>query len=85
MIPVVLLLLPTDFFDTGQSLCLSQLLLKKDCMGCGITRAIQHSIHLDFFQAWKFNKLVVVVLPVLIFIWFFQINKAYKSIFKSQD
>ncbi len=80
MIPVVLLLLPTDFFDHGQSICLSILLLKKECIGCGITRSIQHFIHFDFIEAWKFNKLVVVVLPIMAFLWVNQLINVWKAI-----
>ena len=68
-IPLILLILPKNYFDNGESLCLSMLLLNKQCLGCGITRAIQHAIHFDFFLAWQFNKLVIIVLPVLLFIW----------------
>jgi hypothetical protein len=78
--PMGLLLLPTDFFDHGQTICLSQLLLKKECLGCGITRAVQHFIHFDFIQAWKFNKLVVIILPIMAFLWFDQLYKVGKAI-----
>jgi hypothetical protein len=64
------MILPMDYFDHGQSLCLSQLLLKKNCLGCGITRSIQHLIHLDFIIAYKLNKLVVIVFPILSFFYF---------------
>ena len=78
--PIVLWLLPASFFDTGQSLCLSQLLLHKECPGCGITRAVQHSIHFDFETAWNFNKLVVLVVPVLFYICATQLFSTYKKI-----
>ena len=48
LIPLVLIALPADFFDTGQSICLSVVLLDTECYGCGMTRAIQHLVHLDF-------------------------------------
>ena len=67
--PIVLWLLPASFFDHGQSLCLSVLLFDKECYGCGITRAIQHAIHFDFQTAWNYNKLVVIVAPILFFVW----------------
>jgi hypothetical protein len=67
--PIVLLILPSDFFDTGPATCLSVILLDTECLGCGITRAVQHAIHFEFQKAWDFNKLIVVVLPVLIFVW----------------
>ena len=50
IVPLVLLILPADFFDNGQSLCLSQLLLEKECPGCGLTRGLQHLGHLIFKQ-----------------------------------
>jgi Protein of unknown function (DUF2752) len=65
-LPVVLLILPANHFDNGQSICPSQLLLKKDCPGCGLTRSVQHSLHFDFIAAWNYNKLIIVVFPVLI-------------------
>ncbi len=76
----MLVLLPASFFDTGQSLCLSQLILHKECPGCGITRAVQHSIHFDFETAWHYNKLVILVLPILIYIWVTQVFNTYKKI-----
>jgi hypothetical protein len=69
-IPLVLWLLPADFFDSGlPPLCLSQIILHRDCPGCGITRAIQHAMHFDFATAWNFNKLFVIVLPGIIYYW----------------
>ena len=66
---LTLLLLPATFFDEGQSLCVSQLLLNQSCYGCGMTRAIMHLIHLDWQGAAEFNKLSFVVLPLLGFVW----------------
>lgn len=63
--PLVLLILPPDYFDKGQTTCLSVILIHKTCPGCGITRAIQHLIHLDFEKAWAFNKLAFIVFPAL--------------------
>lgn len=67
--PLVLVLLPVDFFDTGESICLSKLLAGIECYGCGMTRGIMHLIHLDFSGAWQFNKLSFIVLPMLFPIW----------------
>jgi hypothetical protein len=69
LLPLVLLLLPADFFDQGQSLCLSKLLLGIECYGCGMTRAIMHLIHLDIRGAAGFNKLCFIVFPVLSGLW----------------
>lgn len=68
LLPIILVILPASFFDNGQSICLSVLLLHQKCFACGITRAVQHLIHLDFSQAWQYNKLSVVVTPLLIYL-----------------
>ncbi|MBK9504505.1 MAG: DUF2752 domain-containing protein [Chitinophagales bacterium] len=80
LIPLVLIALPADFFDTGQSICLSVVLLDTECYGCGMTRAIQHLVHLDFHTAAGFNKLAFIVAPLLIFLMVSEIRKCYKRI-----
>jgi hypothetical protein len=79
IVPIALLIAPATFFDKGQSLCLSVLLFDQTCPGCGITRAVQHFIHFDFKTAWEFNKLVVIVFPVLIWVWIEEIQRAWKK------
>ncbi len=69
LIPVILLLLPAHQFDTGASLCLSKLLLHKECYGCGMARAIMHLIHFDFSAAFHYNKLAFIVFPLLSYLW----------------
>lgn len=80
--PLVLLILPADFFDNGQSICPSKLLLEKDCPGCGITRGLQHLGHLDFKIAWKYNKLAFGVFPIATYYWARETINTYKK-FKS--
>ncbi|MFK7908881.1 MAG: DUF2752 domain-containing protein [Chitinophagales bacterium] len=75
-LPIVLLALPADFFDNGQSICISVLLLDMECYGCGMTRAIQHLIHLDIESAMHYNKISLFVLPCLIFLWYEEITKS---------
>ncbi|HQK96451.1 MAG TPA: DUF2752 domain-containing protein [Bacteroidia bacterium] len=69
IIPVVLLILPADFFDKGQSICISVLLLHRTCPGCGMTRAVQHLIHLDFQTAFMYNKAIVIVFPLMVYLY----------------
>ena len=49
------------------------------CPGCGITRAIISLLKLDFYQAFRFNPLVIILLPFLliynIYIWIFNGKK----------
>ena len=80
LIPLVLLILPPSFFDKGQSVCLSKVLLNKECIGCGLTRATQHFIHLDFQKAYSLNKLVVIIVPVFCYVWLKQILVIFKKL-----
>lgn len=78
VLPIVLLILPVDFFDSGESICLSVVLANTECYGCGMTRAIMHLIHFDFTGAWEFNKLSFIVFPlgvVSVLIEFFKFMK----------
>jgi hypothetical protein len=83
VIPLVLIVLPATFFDKGQSVCLSVLLADTTCPGCGITRAMQHFLHFDFAAAYHFNKMSVIIFPLLVYLWikeFFIVLKKYKTL-----
>jgi len=76
--PVILLLLGADYFDSGSSICISKLVLDRDCPGCGITRAVQHSIHGEWSTAFNYNKLIVIVGPLLIYLWLIELGNLIK-------
>src|SRR5258705_13981083 len=67
--PVVLLILPADFFDNGRSVCLSNLLFNTECYACGLTRACMHLVHLQFQQASSYNMLCFIAVPLLAVVW----------------
>lgn len=67
--PFVLWLLPVDFFDKGESICLSHLLAGVECYACGLTKATMHFVHFQFEEAWNFNKLSFIVVPMLFPLW----------------
>lgn len=64
---LILLYLPADFFDNGKSICLSKVIANRECYARGMTRGIQHLIHLEFETAWNFNKLSFIVFPLIMF------------------
>ncbi|MBX2984849.1 MAG: DUF2752 domain-containing protein [Bacteroidia bacterium] len=68
-VPFLLLLLPGNYFDTGQSLCPSKVLLDIECPGCGLTRGVMHLMHFDFADAWHFNKLSYPILVLGVLVW----------------
>ena len=63
--PSILFFLPSDYFDQGQSVCLSVVLFDLECYGCGMTRALMHLVHFEFYKAYEYNKLVILVFPLL--------------------
>jgi hypothetical protein len=75
LIPIVLLILPADFFDKGKSICLSIFLFDIECYACGLTRAIQHLIHFDFSIGYEYNRLSILVLPFLIVSYYGEIKR----------
>lgn len=77
LLPLILIILPADFFDKGNTVCLSVLLAGQECYGCGITRAIQHLIHFDFEKAYAFNKLSFVALPIMIYVWYTELRNTF--------
>ena len=68
-IPIILFILPPTYFDDGQTICLSVIFFDLECYGCGMTRAIMHLMHFELFKALEYNKLVILVFPLLLLWW----------------
>ncbi len=68
-IPVILYLIPLEWLKNQQSICLFKNLIGNECYGCGMIRAIISAIHFQFVNAFQYNKLYIIVLPILIYIW----------------
>lgn len=78
--PFILLLLPKTVFNNGNyTICILKLITGEDCMGCGMTRACMHLIHLDFKAAAYFNKISFVVLPILCGLLIAELYKTIKE------
>ena len=70
MIPIVLYFLPlNNILHQQHSICIYKNITGRDCYGCGITRAILLVMHLQIEYALKYNKMVVIVLPILFYVW----------------
>jgi hypothetical protein len=69
LIPVALYIVPVDWLNSQHSICLFKNLTGKECYGCGMTRAIVSAVHFQFENAFNFNKLSLIVLPLLVYIW----------------
>jgi hypothetical protein len=78
LFPVALYLVPLNWLVNKPTICLIKNITGHDCYGCGMTRAIFSALHFQFENAFHFNKLVIVVLPLLIYIWAKTIIKLWK-------
>ena len=79
--PIVLWILPADFFDHGEViLCPSRAWFDIECFGCGMTRAIMHFHHWEFADAIYFNMGSVLVYPGLIITWGMWVFSAAKRL-----
>lgn len=67
--PILLLLLPKTYFDTGQSISIFELIGVDGYYSKGITKACMHLIHFDIEGAAKYNKLSFIVLPLIAIVW----------------
>jgi Protein of unknown function (DUF2752) len=78
--PIICLLLPSTYFDNGESICPSKRFFNVECYGCGMTRAVMHLIHFEFDTAAYFNPLCFIVAPVLAFYWLKWTWTAFKKV-----
>jgi hypothetical protein len=69
LLPIALYLVPLNWINHQHTICIYKNITGYDCYGCGITRAILSALHFQFQNAFNYNKLVVVVLPLLAYIW----------------
>lgn len=69
LIPVAIYFIPLDWIKDQHSICLYKNLTGHECIGCGMTRATLSAIHFQFGDAYKYNKLFIIVFPLLVYIW----------------
>ena len=54
---VYLWTLPSDYFDQGESVCMSVRLFDVECWGCGLTRRIHHLLHGQWKESLAYHPL----------------------------
>jgi hypothetical protein len=69
LIPVLLFFVPLQWIEHQHSICIYKFITGNECYGCGITRAILSAMHLKFYEALRYNRLFLIVLPLLSYIW----------------
>jgi len=82
LLPFLLSMLSLDELEGKRSICLFKNVFGFECYGCGITKAVIASIQLDFIRAFRYNKLIVIVMPLIIYLWAKEIVKCIKVLKK---
>ena len=82
LLPISLYLVPTKFIFTENHvpICLFRLLFDKECWGCGTTRSIFSLLYFRFEEAYTYNKLIVIIAPLIAFLWIREIYRTYKKL-----
>lgn len=77
LLPLVFWLIPNSWFEMHPSPCIFRNLLGVRCPGCGMTRAVSCAVHGKFERAFNYNRLVIIVLPLLGYSWLLSIRREY--------
>ena len=80
LIPVIFYLIPPNVLENSKSICLINNLTGTECFGCGITRSVYWTLHLDFQEAFALNKGILLVFPLLVTLWIRNIKKNKRHI-----
>ena len=80
LLPIVIYAIPAESVFNGKSICVFTNIFGVECWGCGITRAIFSALYFRFAEAWEYNRLVVIVLPLLMFEWLKEVVRSFKFI-----
>ena len=78
--PLAVVLIPTAWIERGPPLCLIRAIFGVRCPGCGMTRAVSCAAHGRLRRAWGYNRLVIVVGPLLAFEWARGLRRAWQAV-----
>ncbi len=79
MIPIFLYVVPLNWLKEQHSLCIYKNLFGTDCYGCGITKSVLCMLHYKFKEAFLYNKAIIIVFPILCYLWFHTCFKFIKN------
>lgn len=79
LLPLAFVLIPTAWLEEHRSVCLFRNVFGIKCPGCGMIRALSCVAHGNFSKAFHYNRLVVIVLPLLCSAWLRGVTTGYRS------
>lgn len=69
LLPLLFSRIPARWLEAHPAPCLFRALLGVRCPGCGMTRAVSCALHGRPRDAWRYNRMVVLMLPLLAYEW----------------
>lgn len=76
-LPAAMYCIPSDWIMHGHTACLFHNLFGRDCYGCGMTRALFALLHFDPAAAWEYNRLAVIVAPLIGYLYLKELVKTF--------
>ena len=73
-VPILLGSIPMAQFERMPKVCVLRR-MGIPCWGCGMTRAVASASRGEFGAAWRYNRLSVVVVPILGVLWWRRISR----------
>ena len=77
LVPIITLIISYNGIENDTTICIFKNIIGSECMGCGTTRAIISFIGGNFHKSIDYNYNVILVFPLIVFIWFKYIYLSY--------
>lgn len=78
LLPFLLSTVSLDKLEAEHSICLFKNIFGVECYGCGITKAVIACVQCDFIRAFNYNRLIIIVMPLLIYLSIREVIKDVK-------
>jgi hypothetical protein len=78
-IPIVIWFVNYKSNDNDFSFCVFKNIFGIKCYGCGLTRGMSAVLHLDFQKMYELNKLNIISIPLLTFLYLQAIFVLFKK------
>lgn len=83
LLPLFLAAKSLDVLEHERSFCLFKTFFGHECWGCGLFKATVACLKLDFVRAFHYNKLIVIVFPLIVYYWGRELFLTIRSLLKS--